>query len=71
MTYPWNGFFWGQTDADGRFKIEGLLPEIKVGAQVMVIGRGVRAGGDLFEGLTLKPGEVRDVGEIKIKNLTE
>jgi RNA polymerase sigma factor (sigma-70 family) len=71
MTYPWNGFFWGQTDADGRLKIEGLLAEVKVGAQVMVISRGVRAGGDLFEGLTLKPGEVRDLGEIKIKNLTE
>jgi hypothetical protein len=63
MTYPWNGFFWSRTDADGRFKIEGLLAEVKVGAQ---------AGGDnLFTSLTLKPGEVRDLGDIKIKNVSE
>jgi protocatechuate 3,4-dioxygenase beta subunit len=63
MTYPWNGFFWSRTDADGRFRIEGLLAGVKVGAQVQ--------SGNLFEGLTLKPGEVRDLGDRKVKSITE
>jgi RNA polymerase sigma factor (sigma-70 family) len=60
MTYPWNGFFFGSpTDADGRFKIEGLLAGVKLGAWV--------DSGTLFEGLTLQPGEVRDLGDRKVK----
>jgi RNA polymerase sigma factor (sigma-70 family) len=58
MTYPWNGFFWAQTDAEGRFKIEGLLAEVKVGASV--------PAGNLFKDLTLRPGEVRDLGDRKV-----
>jgi protocatechuate 3,4-dioxygenase beta subunit len=56
MTRDWNGFFSGRTDAEGRFKIEGLLPGVKLGAYY----------GNLFKNLTLQPGEVRDLGDIRI-----
>jgi hypothetical protein len=32
MTRTLRGFFSGQTDADGRFKMEGLLADVKLGA---------------------------------------
>jgi hypothetical protein len=64
MTKPWRRFFWGgTTDAGGRFKIEGLLASVKVGADV--------TAGNLFEDLTLEPGEVRDLGDIKVKRVSE
>jgi uncharacterized GH25 family protein len=63
MPQGWNGFFWSRTDADGRFKIEGLLGGVKLGAQ--------HRGGNLFSDLTLAPGEVRDLGEIKVKNIPD
>jgi RNA polymerase sigma factor (sigma-70 family) len=61
MTRDWNGFFWGRTDAEGRFKIEGLLAGVKLGGY----------GGNLFKNLTLQPGEVRNLGDIKIKDVSE
>jgi RNA polymerase sigma factor (sigma-70 family) len=60
LTRDWSGFFYWRTDADGRFKIEGLLARVKLGAY-----------GNLFTNLTLKPGEVRDLGDIKVKNVPE
>jgi RNA polymerase sigma factor (sigma-70 family) len=63
MTRDWNGFFWGRTDAKGWFMIEGLLAGVKLGAQTQA--------GNLFEGLTLKPGEVRNLGDIKVKTIPE
>ena len=63
MPQGWNGFFWSRTDADGRFKIEGLLAGVKLGAQ--------HRGGNLFSNLTLTPGEVRDLGEIKVKSIPD
>jgi RNA polymerase sigma factor (sigma-70 family) len=53
MTRSWNGFVLGHTDAEGRFKIAGLLAGFKHSAS------------PLFTNLTLKPGEVRDLGDIK------
>jgi RNA polymerase sigma factor (sigma-70 family) len=63
MTQNWNGFFWGRTDADGRFKIEGLLPGVKLGADI--------GESNLFTNLMLKPGEVRNLGDIHLKNIPE
>jgi protocatechuate 3,4-dioxygenase beta subunit len=60
ITQSWNGFFWSRTDGEGRFQIEGLLAGVKVGAQT--------ESGNLFENLTLKPGEVRDLGDRKVKS---
>ncbi len=56
----WNGFFYWRTDADGRFKIEGLLAGVKLGAY-----------GGLFANLTLQPGEVRDLGDIRMKDASK
>jgi hypothetical protein len=61
MPRDWDGFFSGQTDAEGRFRIEGLLAGVKLGAYY----------GNLFKNLTLQPGEVRNLGDIKIKNVLE
>jgi hypothetical protein len=60
MTRSWNGFFFGRTGADGRFKIEGLLAGVKLGDY-----------GNLFTNLTLQPGEVRDLGDIQVKNVPD
>jgi RNA polymerase sigma factor (sigma-70 family) len=61
LTLPYNGFFWGgTTGADGRFKIEGLFAGVRIGAWT--------DSGTVFERLTLKPGEVRDLGDTKVKN---
>ena len=61
MPRDWEGFFSGRTDAEGRFRIEGLLAGVKLGAYY----------GNLFKNLTLQPGEVRNLGDIKIKNISE
>jgi RNA polymerase sigma factor (sigma-70 family) len=63
MTQGWNGFFWSQTGGDGRFKIEGLLPEVKLGAFLQA--------DNLFANLTLKPGEIRNLGDRKVKKIPE
>ena len=60
MKREWNWFFEGRTDTDGRFKIEGLLAGVKLGAY-----------GNLFTNLTLQPGEVRDLGDVKINKIFE
>jgi RNA polymerase sigma factor (sigma-70 family) len=61
MKRDWEGFFSGRTDAEGRFRIEGLLAGVKLGAYY----------GNLFKNLTLQPGEVRKLGDIKIKSISE
>jgi hypothetical protein len=59
LTRTWNGFFYFRTDAEGRFKVEGLLAGVALGAGSSQI--------KVFANLTLRPGEVRDLGDIKIK----
>jgi RNA polymerase sigma factor (sigma-70 family) len=61
----WGGFFWGQTDRAGRFRIEEIIPGLRVGAHHH--RNSGRRGDQLFDTLTLKPGEVRDLGDIKVK----
>jgi hypothetical protein len=56
MTRDWDGFFSGRTGAEGRFRIAGLLAGVKLGASY----------GNLFKNLTLQPGEVRNLGDIKL-----
>jgi RNA polymerase sigma factor (sigma-70 family) len=65
ITRPWLGFFWGRTDADGRFKIEGVHSGVKFGAFAD------QPRGELFASLTFGPGEVRDLGTIKVKKVPE
>ena len=52
------------TDANGRFRVEGLIPGLKYGASVADGSRGL---GKLFEGLIAAPGEVRDLGDLKVE----
>jgi RNA polymerase sigma factor (sigma-70 family) len=49
------------TDADGRFRLEGMFPGLEMEIYAGQPGRRVLAVG--FGPLTLKPGEVRDMGE--------
>jgi protocatechuate 3,4-dioxygenase beta subunit len=66
LAQGWGGFFWGKTDKDGRFRIEGIIPGVRVGAHHRH-GSPSRQGDLIFDALTLQPGEVRDLGDIKIK----
>jgi hypothetical protein len=53
------------TDAEGRFRIEQLIPDVRYNAKVYR-GPGTFAG-LAFEDLVLSPGEVRDLGDIRTK----
>ncbi len=50
-------------DADGRFRVEGLIPGLKYGASAI---RGNMVQGDLFKDVTVAPGEVKDLGDLKL-----
>jgi protocatechuate 3,4-dioxygenase beta subunit len=52
-----------ETDKDGRFRIEGLVPGLKYEISVMKQGRIV---GRLVRDLTVKSGESRDLGELQV-----
>jgi RNA polymerase sigma factor (sigma-70 family) len=49
--------------SDGRFRIEGLVPGLKYGANARVEGL---LRGDLFQDVTVSPGEVKDLGDLKV-----
>jgi hypothetical protein len=49
---------------DGRFRIEGVIPGHKVGVYA---GKNTTYFDPLVTGLTLKPGEVKDLGDVKAK----
>lgn len=57
------GFFDATTDKDGRFRIEGVIPHIKVSVFSEVGSVLSRLG----VSLTPQPGEIKDLGDIKIK----
>ncbi len=54
-----------QSDSQGRFRIERLIPGLRYSCQIYR-NRGVLAG-FAFENLVLKPGETRDLGDIRWK----
>src|SRR5439155_1746659 len=59
----WYGFFWGSAGKDGRFRAE-VIPGVKVRAHFSA--RPLRIGDKVFEKLILKPGQVKDVGDVKV-----
>jgi hypothetical protein len=58
----WGGFFWTATDKEGRFAIP-VHAGIRLGTYLMP--RPTRRGESLFRELVLKPGEVKDLGDVK------
>ena len=52
-----------KTDADGRFRIEGLVPNLKYEASATAGSAGT---GQLFRDVTVTPGEVKDLGDLKV-----
>jgi RNA polymerase sigma factor (sigma-70 family) len=55
------------TDKEGRFRIEGLTPDIKYKLWVIKDGRALRVDGGEPKDLMLKPGETKDLGELRVK----
>jgi hypothetical protein len=55
----------GQTDEEGRFRLEQLVPGLRYSAEIYR-GTGMFAG-MAFENLVLKPGEVKELGDIRSK----
>lgn len=53
------------TDDHGRFRVERLVPGLGYTAEIYLDNG--RSGGRAFEGLKLAPGEVRDLGDIRIR----
>jgi hypothetical protein len=50
-------------DPDGRFRVEGLIPNLKYGASAQ---QGFMGLGEVFRDVTLAPGEVKDLGDLKV-----
>jgi RNA polymerase sigma factor (sigma-70 family) len=48
---------------DGRFRIEGLVPGLKYGASA---SEGIMFKGDVFLDVTVAPGEVKELGDLKV-----
>jgi RNA polymerase sigma factor (sigma-70 family) len=59
----WSGFFWASVEKEGRFRAS-VIPGVQVGAYFST--RANRIGARVFEKLTVKPGQVHDVGDIKV-----
>jgi protocatechuate 3,4-dioxygenase beta subunit len=66
-TYPREEF---DTDADGRFRITGLIPGERFGVGFKVKGRLLDAGTAVRD-LTVAPGEAKDLGDIATKPYRE
>ena len=58
----WGGFFNGTTDKEGRFEIKGLIPGLNLSAFTQ---QGARYTGRLFQQLTFKAREKRNLGDVK------
>jgi hypothetical protein len=53
-----------RTGKDGRFRSEGVIPGHKVGVYA---GKNTTYSDPLVTGLTLEAGEVKDLGDVKVK----
>jgi RNA polymerase sigma factor (sigma-70 family) len=60
----WFGFLWAQTDKDGRFRTEEVVPGVRQSFMAMKNGNFI---GRLDPEVLLRPGETRDLGELKVK----
>src|SRR5205085_4249038 len=56
-----------RTDKDGRFRIEGLAGGLNYRLQVLSGMFALSPEGKQAEPVTLKPGETKDLGELRVK----
>jgi protocatechuate 3,4-dioxygenase beta subunit len=60
----WYGFLGGTTDKDGRFRIEGVIPGVKVG---LATEKGASITGSVVQEVTPRAGEAKDFGDLRVK----
>jgi hypothetical protein len=65
----WGGMFGAATGKDGRFRAEGIIPGLQVGAYLQL--RPAFLGDKVFQRITLKPGQTHDIGDFKVRPRTE
>ena len=60
-------------DAQGRFRIEAFVPGVETEVTIAVPNRGgvQLDGGNVLRKPALKPGEVRDLGDVKAKEIRQ
>jgi RNA polymerase sigma factor (sigma-70 family) len=57
----------GQPDKEGKFRIDGLAPGRKFGLSVIKPPYALEIGGKDIKELTLRPGQTKDLGDIRVK----
>ena len=63
-----------KADADGRFQVDGLKRDAKTTVYVTIAGArmNVRSStGDVLKNLSAQPGQVRDLGDVKVSTVAE
>ncbi len=55
------------TDDQGRFRVEGLVPGQSYSARAVGAEAEARGFGVVIDGLTLRPGETRDLGDVRAR----
>src|SRR5262249_13490568 len=61
----------GQSDQDGKVRIDGLVPGMKFGLGVPRESYYVEISGKNHENLSVRPGETRDLGDIQVKPMDQ
>ena len=60
-------FYSAKVEEDGRFRIDGLVPGQSYSCVRIYRHIATVSPADVFKKLVLRPGEVRDVGDLRIK----
>ena len=71
LIQSWGILFWGKSDKDGRFRVEGIVPGVKVDAHIDRTSKPLNNslfGAVVFDQLMLKPGEIRDLCNIHVND---
>lgn len=58
---------WVHTDGNGRFSVEGLVPDLRYRLDAMADG-GIPEGSNVFKDLVIRPGEVKDLGDVQVES---
>ncbi len=60
-----------RTDEQGRFRVERLVPGLKYNLALIELGAQPKWEGLVFANLVLKPGETKDLGDVKLQPLPD